>query len=716
MLPWLPVMTGRVVDSLEASERFLWDLRKTISELNNDNYAGRAAELAHQHGMKLSIEAYGSGMFDDISYGGRADSPMGEFWIGGSAIETLKDMSSAGHVYGRNIVGAESFTAVTEVAKWMNSPQTIKSLGDTAFCEGINRFVFHRYAMQPWLNRVPGMTMGPWGIHYERTETWWNQTGPWHEYLARCNYLLRQGLFVADICYLQTGRRPRTALAYAPRTAYAFDGCPPEVVLTRMKVEDGRLVLPDGMSYRLLALPPSETMTPVLLAKIKELVEAGATVVGSKPLKSPSLSDYPKCDADLQQLVAELWGDCDGKTVTEHACGKGKVICGKTPEAVLAEMGVPPDFLAEKITSQTPTSRYIHRAADGTDIYFVSNAGPRAVDTGCTFRVKGKRPELWHPDTGRVEPVAVTKKLTAALGFRCGSMQAARCSWCFGPRPAPAADAVVAISRDGKPVMGSSRPSPKIVVQNAVYGVSGDAARTRNVTGRVQKMTRQGEFSFQVARMAEDGDPAYGIVKTLTVEYTVNGKPCRTSATDPETIELLGEQEPRDAEVRYDDGRLCARSREARPLRVEIRRGQDGRRRRGRRARSDRCRRSLGASVPRGMGRTEVGHARQVDLLVEASQRRREVLLRNGHVPEDDPSAGRHDREKSPRVSRLGQRAGARPGEAQRQRPGHPLEAPLPHRRDRRRAGRRQHAGSSRDEQLGEPPDRRRATARGLEA
>jgi len=331
LLPWLPVMTGRVVGSLEASERFLWDLRKTISELNNDNYAGRARELAHQHGMKLSIEAYGSGMFDDISYGGRADSPMGEFWIGGGSIETLKAMASAGHVYGRHVVGAESFTAVTEVAKWMNSPQTIKSLGDTAFCEGINRFVFHRYAMQPWLNRVPGMTMGPWGIHYERTETWWEQTGPWHEYLARCNYLLRQGLFVADLCYLQTEDAPN-GLVYAPRTAYAFDGCPPEVVLTRMKVEDGRLVLPDGMSYRLLVLPPSETMTPVLLAKIKELVEAGATVVGPRPpQRSPSLTDYPECDAELERLGTELWGNCDGKAITEHACGKGKVICGKTP-------------------------------------------------------------------------------------------------------------------------------------------------------------------------------------------------------------------------------------------------------------------------------------------------------------------------------------------------------------------------------------------------
>jgi hypothetical protein len=567
MLRWLPVMTGRVVNSLEASERFLWDLRKTISELNNDNYAGRAAELAHQHGMKLSIEAYGSGMFDDISYGGRADSPMGEFWIGGSAIETLKAMASAGHVYGRNVVGAESFTAVTEVAKWMNSPQTIKSLGDTAFCEGINRFVFHRYAMQPWLNRVPGMTMGPWGIHYERTETWWNQTGPWHQYLARCNYMLRQGLFVADICYLQTEDAPN-GLAYAPRTAYAFDGCPPEVVLTSMKVEDGRLVLPDGMSYRLLVLPPSETMTPVLLAKIKELVEAGATVVGSKPLKSPSLSNAPKCDTELQQLVAEVWGDCDGKTVTEHTLGKGKVICGKTPEVVLAEMGVPPDFRADKVTSQTPTSRYLHRAADGCDAYFVSNASPRAIDTDCLFRVKGKRPELWHPDTGRIESVAAYEEVDGCTRIPMWLDAGGSVFVVFRPEGGAAAEAVVALSRDGKPVLGSARPGAKVAVQNAVYGVLGDAARTRNVTGRVQKMARQGDYSFQVARMAEDGDPAINVVKTLTIEYTVNGKPCRASATDPETIELLGGQEPRVAEVRYDDGRLLLEA--AKPGRYEL--------------------------------------------------------------------------------------------------------------------------------------------------
>ena len=581
ILPWLPVMTGRVVGSLEQSERFLWDLRKTISELNNDNYASRARELANQHGVKLSIEAYGSGMFDDISYAGCADMPMGEFWVGGGAMETLKAMASGGHIYGHNIIGAESFTAVTEVAKWMNSPASIKSLGDTAFCEGINRFVFHRYAMQPWThpNRVPGMTMGPWGIHYERTETWWEQTGPWHEYLARCNYLLRQGLFVADICYLQTEDAPN-GLAYAPRTAYSFDGCPPEAVLTRIKVEDGRLVLPDGISYRVLVLSPSETMTPVLLAKIKELVEAGATVIGAKPAKSPSLADYPKCDTELQQIADELWGDCDGKTVTEHRYGRGKVVCGKTPDVVLAEMGVVPDFQSQDLTSQTPTARYIHRAvsgadigfaaqrrrprrsrvavraADEADIYFVSNSSPRAVETQCTFRIKGKRPEFWHPDTGRIEPVGVYQESHGVTRIPIWLEPSGSVFVVFRPNAASALDPVVALSRDGKSVIKTASKTAKIVVEKAIYGVPGDEKRTRDVTKQAQRLVDQGQHSFQVARMAEDGDPALNVVKTLTIDFTVDGKPSRASATDPQSISLVRESDPRDAEVRYADGRL----------------------------------------------------------------------------------------------------------------------------------------------------------------
>jgi hypothetical protein len=409
-LPLLPAMIGRTVDSPDVSARFLWDMRKTGVELFNENYAGRLQELAHRHGMRLTIEAYGDGPFDELSYAGRADRPMGEFWVGfdsPASTATLRFMASAAHTYGKNVVAAESFTGIPEASRWKDHPFSLKPLGDAAFCMGVNHIMFHRYAHQPWTDRKPGMTMGPFGVHYERTETWWEHTRPWHQYLARCSYLLRQGLFVADVCCLQEENVHRSGygLDHVFLGAYEFDGCSPEVVLTRMSVRDGRLVLPDGMSYRLLVLPPSTTMTPELLGKIKELVQAGATVIGQRPDKSPSLCDYPRCDAKVQTLAAELWGNCDGKTVTEHRSGRGKVVWGKTPETVLAEMGVRPDF-RYKARAESGDVRYIHRTTDGTDLYFVAASSPKATDLQCVFRVKGKRPEFWHPDTGRIERVA----------------------------------------------------------------------------------------------------------------------------------------------------------------------------------------------------------------------------------------------------------------------------------------------------------------------
>jgi hypothetical protein len=344
-LPFLPTMTGRIVDGSEVSERFLWDLRHTISELVLENYAGYFRELAHRHGLRLSIEAYTTCPVDEFAYAGRADEPMGEFWSWGKygAAFSCTEMASSAHVYGKRIVGAEAFTA-TDQEKWLGYPGNIKDLGDWAFCEGINRFVFHRYALQPWMEGVrPGMSMGPWGLHYERTETWWEQSKAWHEYLARCQYVLQQGLFVADICLLtpegspQTIDRQKAFLSHTPgtegqpldRPGHNFDTCPPEVVLTRMSVKDGRLVLPDGMSYRLLALPQVETIMPQLLRKIRDLVRAGATLAGARPLKSPSLGGYPACDAEVKAIADELWGTAPALAeVTEHWFGKGLVISG----------------------------------------------------------------------------------------------------------------------------------------------------------------------------------------------------------------------------------------------------------------------------------------------------------------------------------------------------------------------------------------------------
>jgi len=366
LLPFLPVMTGRVVGNVEVSERFLWDLRQTISELLLDSYAGHFRDLAHEQGLRLTIEAYHTCPVDEFAYAGRADEPMGEFWSWGKygAAFSCTEMTSAAHVYGKRIVGAEAFTA-SNGERWLGHPGNLKDLGDWAFCEGINRFVFHRYALQPWagptanaggytwLDRPPGMSMGPWGLHYERTQTWWEQSGAWHEYLARCQYLLQQGLFVADLCLLAPEGSPQTLNGQRllagksglplDRPGHNFDVCPAEVVFTRMSVKDGRLVLPDGMSYRLLALPQVETMTPRLLRGIKELVAAGATVVGAPPVKSPSLSDYPNCDREVKDLVGELWGSKDAaeqvpqaaqaldhspSPLLQRSYGKGRVIWG----------------------------------------------------------------------------------------------------------------------------------------------------------------------------------------------------------------------------------------------------------------------------------------------------------------------------------------------------------------------------------------------------
>jgi hypothetical protein len=344
MLRYLPVMTGRIVDSLEISERFLWDLRQTISELLLDNYASHFRTMANRHGLRLSIEAYNTCPTDEMAYAGRCDEPMGEFWSWarfGSAF-SCTEMVSAAHVYGKRIIGAEAFTA-TDAEKWQGHPGNVKDIGDWAFCEGINRFVFHRYALQPWADRRPGISMGPWGLHYERTQTWWEQSKAWHEYLARCQYMLQQGLAVADICLLGpegsplslngqqafVSKEPGRGDLPLERPGYNFDTCSPEAVFTRMAVKDGRIVLPDGMSYRILALPRAETMTPALLRKLKELVEAGATIAGPRPVASPSLSGYPKCDEEVKRLAEEIWGG--GETpaaITERALGKGRVIWG----------------------------------------------------------------------------------------------------------------------------------------------------------------------------------------------------------------------------------------------------------------------------------------------------------------------------------------------------------------------------------------------------
>jgi alpha-L-rhamnosidase len=411
-LPFLPGEVGCVVDSQAINTRFQWDVRMTVNDLLLENYAGHLQALARKNGMKLSIEAYDTCPCINQAYAGRADMPMGEFWVGGSCMNHCKEMSAASHVYGKPITGAEAFTASPDLAKWQHHPGSIKATGDQAFCEGINLFVLCFFTHQPWLDRAPGMTLGGWGFHYDRTETWWEQSKAWHDYLTRAQYILQSGLNVADICYLDVEDSPRSAPYRLGLPGYEYDICPAEVVKTRMSVKEGRIVLPDGMSYRLLVLPPTEKMTPETLRKVVALAKAGATIAATAiPNQSPSLQNHPKCDEDVKALARALFGDVavvPASGVNESKCGAGRVFLGKTIDPVLEAVGVKPD-IAFTGAAKNLKLRWIHRKTDDSDFYFVANQLARDEEVTCTFRVNGRQPELWHPETGRITALPVHK-------------------------------------------------------------------------------------------------------------------------------------------------------------------------------------------------------------------------------------------------------------------------------------------------------------------
>jgi len=529
LLPFLPALSGRVVGSTEITERFLWDLRQTVSDLIVENYAGTFRKLANQNGLRLTIEAYGEPA-DDMAYAGQCDEPMGEFWEWGKfgAADSCTEMTSAGHTYGRQIIGAESFTS-GNAEKWQSHPGNIKDLGDWAFCEGINRFVFHRYAAQPWTNAAPGMSMGPWGLHYERTQTWWELSKAWHEYLARCQSILQQGQYVADLAYLAPEGAPRRFKAppeaeIAPhiRCGYGWDACSAEVLLTRMSVKDGKIVLPDGMNYRALVLPPVETITPALLAKIKQLADDGAMIVGAAtpPRKSPSLADLGAGDEKVRQTAAELWAS-------------GKILTGKTAPEFLAERGVPPDF------SASPLLRYIHRRIGDAEVYFVANPEPRNIQAAASFRIVGQQPELWWPDSGRMEK-SVSFQASNGVTSVALNLEPSGSVFVVFRKSSAGMDPIVELRHDGRlewSLMHSSpaspaSPAPGIKITKATYGVPGDPARTRDVTRKLQEILDGGGTKVPVAQMAKGDDPAFRVVKTLTVEYVAGGEPLTFSGND----------------------------------------------------------------------------------------------------------------------------------------------------------------------------------------
>ena len=323
-LPFLPVMAGRIVDSRPVSNRFLYDLRKTLGDLAIDNHYQIFRDRAHKHGLQIHPESGGPHAMpiDAQRCLGMDDAPMSEFWawswkhrIGDTNRFFLKQPASAAHTYGRRLVLAEGFTDIGP--HWQESlSENLKPAFDQALCEGLNLLVWHAFVCSPAEMGIPGQQYFA-GTHFNPNTTWWSKSAPFLAYINRCQFLLQQGLFVADACYYYGDHVPNFAQLKRSDPArvlpgYDYDVVTEEAILTRMSVRDGRIVLPDGMSYRMLVLPDRPGISLPVLRKLERLVKAGATVIGPRPSQTYSLTGYPKSEAAVSRLADELWGARSG--------------------------------------------------------------------------------------------------------------------------------------------------------------------------------------------------------------------------------------------------------------------------------------------------------------------------------------------------------------------------------------------------------------------
>lgn len=416
LLQWLPVLSGNIVESAEASDRFLWDFRRTLEELVAEYHYDHLTEILKERGMKgRYTESHEGGrafIGDGMEVKRKSAVPMSATWtpggFGGNEGDVatrfkadVRESASVAHVYGQKYVAAESLTAIGTAWAW--SPELLKPVADMELASGLNRFVIHTSVHQPVNDKIPGLGLGPFGQWFTRHETWAEQAGVWTNYLARSCYMLQQGKAVADIAYMYGEGNNITALfgQQLPQIpeGYEFDFVNADAVLNALKVEDGIITTPGGMKYKLLLLDEStRQMTLPVLKKIMEMVSAGAIVCGMKPAATPSLADD---QAEFTALAKNLWPEGKG----EKVIGKGKVYTGYTAKEILEMQNIIPDFSYTKQYEDTKIL-YVHRAINNGEIYWLNNRKNRVEEIEAVFRVNGKVPELWHPETGYIEKVS----------------------------------------------------------------------------------------------------------------------------------------------------------------------------------------------------------------------------------------------------------------------------------------------------------------------
>lgn len=428
---YMPVLAGRIVESRNESDRFLHDFRKTIGDCVTDYHYRLFYELAHKYGMGIHPESGGphSAPVDALRVMGISDFPQGEFWAMANTHRikdderlSVRQSACVAHTNGKRFVAAEGPTSIGP--QWERSPMDLKGNIDRVFCSGVNRIVWHTFTSSPKEFGLPGNEYFA-GTHLNPNVTWWEQSKDFISYLDRNMYMLQQGLFVADVLYYYGDDVPNFVFLKEDlpelNFGYDWDKCSKDVILNRVSCDGDKIVLPDGMSYRVMMLPEEKAIDLNVLRKLELLVKQGMTLIGPRPAEATGLTGFPKSDQELNAIATRLWGKTDGKTVTENRYGKGRVIWGQDANKVLADMKVQPD-LQFKGTHPKTALDYIHRTMNDQEIYLVANrfsqmafndfeyryltALPdRYEQVECSFRVSGKAPEIWNAITGETEEI-----------------------------------------------------------------------------------------------------------------------------------------------------------------------------------------------------------------------------------------------------------------------------------------------------------------------
>ncbi len=498
LLNYLPVLCGETIGSDEISEAVLYDFRKTIADLIEQNYYKHYSELIHKDKLELHAEViYGGAGYpslDILKTTQYIDLPMYEFWSGQnpktgfieynpSNSPELNFPAVAAIDYNKPMMASEAYTGF---AHYSESPADLKPYGDRAFCSGINQIILHSYVHQP-LDKKPGMTLGLYASHFNRNNLYWQFISEWFNYQSRIEYVLQQGTTQPDVLYYLGDQLPQYYEFNTSNTlpfGYNLNACNFDVLKNKLSVKNGQIILSGETSYGLLCLPPFPVMNYETLKRIEELVNQGAIVYGPKPIAPLSFADIGKNKAAFEALAEKVWGKTDGKTTFGNKYGKGEVFYGDSLANVIKKIKFLPDFETNK--KDLGNFLFIHKKIGETDAYFIANQQPVSFDRECIFRVENKSAELWNPETGEVSQLAIS----VSEGGRT------RLPLHFGPRESKILvfsnknmkSKIVKISKDGKQIF------PMLKADNTIEALLPSACYVKG--GLELKSEIAGEYTF----------------------------------------------------------------------------------------------------------------------------------------------------------------------------------------------------------------------------